>query len=81
MWYKKEGMLHLDPFRRVPFNRDFNPETKEIKSLQCLTKNKGRTRSVEKSEDTENAIRKLKELYKPFNQKLFEMIGKKFDWN
>lgn len=31
--------------------------------------------------ETENTIKKLKEFYYPYNEKLFSILGKRYDWN
>ena len=80
MWHlgSNNGRRYTYPYK---FVETFNPDTRNYQKLHCLGKNKGITRNMEKSDGAQNALRKLKELYRPFNKKLFEIIGKTFDWN
>ena len=70
-----------NPFPFTIFERDYNPELNETRFLYCLSKNKGRTRNTPKLPQTEIALLKLKLLYKEANNKLFQMIGKTFNWS
>ena len=50
-------------------------------SLQCLSKTKGRTRMKSRDECTKSTLQKLKQFYKPYNEKFNKLVQKKFYWN
>ena len=58
-------------------------EDKNLKSnkiMQCLKKNKGRTRKgARKMSDA--AVFELKQMYAPFNEKLFKLTNRVFNWH
>ena len=54
-------------------------ESEFIESLRCLGKSKGRTR-MGLQKPSNHTMEQLRSFYKPYNEKFFNLIGKKFDW-
>jgi len=50
-------------------------------SLQCLKNSKGRTRMKSRGKVKQSTFLKLKNFYKPYNDKFFQLIGEKFNWD
>jgi hypothetical protein len=57
-------MPKIWPFQFMKSEKYWNPVTNRNDMLICLGENKGKTRSKEKPKDIEDAITKLKKIYK-----------------
>ena len=61
--------------------QNLSKHTDIFDTLQCLSSTKGRTRKKLHEQPGKFTLDKLKQFYKPYNEKFFELIGIKFDWN
>ena len=57
--------------------KNISGSSSTVAEAKCLGDSKGRTHPRVK----DSALRKLKEFYKPLNEKFFEIIGQTFDWS
>lgn len=60
----------------LSYSEESNDRTSRLK---CMRKGKGRSRNGARKM-TNQTISKLKNLYAPYNQKLFRLLNRSFDW-
>jgi len=58
-------------------NRIFDFLNVPNESIPIMKQNEGKVSGIDKNDDT---YIKLREFYRPHNEKLFELLGKRFDW-